>query len=385
MSKQKNPNGSGCYTKLKDGTVRWRQMRDGQVRELTAKTLKELQQKVDKIAGTAIRKDKIKVSQWFSFWLDVYVKPFSSAQTYDQYESLTRIHILPVIGERKITSIESIDLKGIIAKMNEKGLSSWTMKHTRKVLNLAFDQAVKDNKIDCSPVVDIKIPQKQAKIRKTFTPEELQKLMLQLKDSRWYWSLKFLLVTGLRRGEFLALKWSDIDFENRRIIVERSNSKSGLGDTKSRKVHYVPLSNAAIFALDKQKEILESEMNPILFNPELKKSDLIFPAQNGTMMRGDSYYNVISRAAKKANIQAYPHMFRHTFVYASKDVLSLSELQEALGHDESTTTLDIYGEMLGDTRATANKIDSAFNSLENEIKQIEQNKKSKILHFQKAK
>lgn len=384
MPKQKKPNGSGSFIKLKNGTVRWRQMIDGQVRELTAKTPKELQQKVENIIGTTIVKDKIKVSIWFSHWLEVYIKPFLDVATYNQYECLARLHILPVIGNRKMITIEPFDIKSVIAKMNENGLSTWTMKHARKVMNIAFEQAVNDKKIQANPVVDIKIPQKQAKIRKTFTNEELKLLFDALRDSRWYWSLKFLLVTGLRRGEFLALRWSDIDYDNRRIIIERSNSKQGLGDTKSRKIHYAPLSDVAVLALNKQKELLQNEMNPILFKPDLKKTDLIFPNQSGEMMRGDSYYNVISRAAAKLGIEAYPHMFRHTFVYTSKDVLSLSELQEALGHDESTTTLDIYGEMLGDTHKTAQKIDSAFESLEKEIEKIDSGSKSKIIKFPKA-
>lgn len=381
MPKQKNPNGMGCYDKLKDGRVRWRQMVDGKTRTITAKSMPELKEKVKKVADLPIIKNKIKVSEWFEKWLEIYIKPLKKQATYYQYKILYEQHIFPIIGNRLITSVKQYDIQQIIAKMNEKGLSTWTMKHVRKILHIAFDRAFKDKLIPENPVVDIEIPKKQAKPRKTITASELKILFENLKNTRWYWAFRFMLVTGLRRGELLALRWSDIDYENKRIVVDESNSASGLGDTKNSKVHYVPLSERAIYYLAKQKEMLQHEFNPILYNPELQKLDLIFPSENGTLMKSDSLNSVLDRINRKTGLHITPHMFRHTFVYMSKGHMTLSELQEALGHDESTTTLDIYGTMLSDTEKVANKIDEAFAALDEEINKIETKHQAKIINL----
>lgn len=385
MPKQKNPNGMGCYDKLKDGRVRWRQMVDGKTRTITAKSMPELKDKVKKVADLPIIKNKIKVSEWFEKWLEIYIKPLKKQATYYQYKILYEQHIFPIIGNRLITSVKQYDIQQIIAKMNEKGLSTWTMKHVRKILHIAFDRAFKDKLIPENPVVDIEIPKKQAKPRKTITASELKILFENLKNTRWYWAFRFMLVTGLRRGELLALRWSDIDYENKRIIVDESNSASGLGDTKNSKVHYVPLSERAIYYLAKQKEMLQHEFNPILYNPELQKLDLIFPSENGTLMKSDSLNSVLDRINRKTGLHITPHMFRHTFVYMSKGHMTLSELQEALGHDESTTTLDIYGTMLSDTEKVANKIDEAFAALDEEINKIETKHQAKIINLSERK
>jgi integrase len=78
-------------------------------------------------------------------------------------------------------------------------------------------------------------------------------------------------------------------------------------------------------------------------------------------------------------------MLRHTFVYMSKGLMTLSELQEALGHDESTTTLDIYGTMLSDSGKVASKIDEACNVLDKEINKIEEKYEGKVIPFRSRK
>ena len=386
-NRTRNPNGMGTIRKLPNGGYEWRQMKDGDLRTRTAKTLPELQEKIKEVANLPIIKSKYKVSDWFDRWLSVYVQPLKKAATYEQYNNLWEKHIKPKIGSNLIKKISSIDIQEIIADMNKKGLSTWTMKHTRKVLHIAFSQALKEKIIAENPVKDIEIPNKQAKPRKTLTIQELKIIFDALKETRWYWCFRFMLVTGLRRGEILALKYSDIDYRNRRIIVDESNSLNGIGDTKSAKVHYVPLSEEAIYFLSKQKEMLLERVNPALFNTDLKKLDLIFPSEDGHLMKPDSLNSVLDRINKKTGLHATPHMFRHTFVYMSKGRMNLKELQETLGHDESTTTLDIYGTMLSDTKTTAIKIDDVFKGLDDEMGKIEEKSKeieiAKVIDFNK--
>lgn len=383
MAKSKNPNGIGSYCKLKDGRYKWKQMVDGDTRQITARSPKELQEKVKRIVDLPIIKDKLKATDWFEKWLETYVKPLRKPATYDQYKIIYETHIKASLGNKRLANIKQYDIQQIIAEMNEKNLSAWTMKHARKIMNLAFSKAFDDKLIPENPVRKIEIPKKQAKPRKTIKTDELKIFFEHAKNTRWYWAFKFLLVTGLRRGELLALRWSDIDSENKRIVVDESNSSGGVGDTKSAKVHYVPLSELAKYYLQKQKEMLIDEKNPALYNDTLSKQDLIFPSKQGTMMKPDSFNSVLDRINKKANIHITPHMFRHTFVFMSKGKMTLSELQEALGHDESTTTLDIYGTMLSDTKEVANKIDRVFEELDEEMDKIEEKKECKIISLSK--
>ncbi len=405
MPRTRNPNGMGSIYKTKKGRYEWKQMIDGQVRVLSSNDLSELQEKIKKVANLPIIKDKTKVSDWFEKWLES-VKSLKKPETYNQYNALYKEHIEPVIGKRKLSNIKQYDIQSVITEMANKTrykkvknkktgkiekvdtgekLSTWTMKHTRKIMNIAFTKAFEDKLIAENPMSKIEIPNRQSKPRKTLNTSELKILFRYLKNTRWYWTFRFMLVTGLRRGELLALKWSDIDFDNRRVIVDESNGSGGIGDTKSAKIHYVPLSDQAVYYLNEQKNMLISETNPILHNKDLKKLDLIFPSENGSLLKPDSLNSVLDRANKKLSIHVTPHMFRHTFVYMSKGLMTLSELQEALGHDESTTTLDIYGTMLADTEKVAKKIDEAFKNLDTEMEKIEEKKPGIVVPFRRVK
>jgi|GEM_PF-1908811 len=401
MARTRNPNGMGTFYKTESGRHVWKQMVDGNVRVLSSNNLSELQEKVRKVADLPVIKNKTKVSEWFERWLE-NIKALKKEATYNQYKDIYEQHIKPVIGNRKLSKIKQIDIQNVITEMSKKTrfkrvknketgeyekvdteekLSTWTMKHARKVMSIAFTKAFKDKLIAENPVAEIEIPKRQAKPRKTLNTKELKILFEYAKKTRWYWAMRFLLVTGLRRGELLALRWSDIDYENKRIIVDESDSSTGVGDTKSAKIHYVPLSELAIYYLNKQKEMLIEKTNPSLHNENLQKLGLIFPSEDGTMMKPDSFNSVIDRINEKAGIHVTPHMFRHTFVFMSKGLLSRSELQEALGHDEGTTTEDIYGTMLSDTQKVATKIDDAFKTLEEEMDKIEETKIAKVIQL----
>lgn len=416
MAKSRNPKGLGHYYK-KDDLFCWKYVRDGNPIYRSSKTKKGLQEKVRKIIGLTVSNDKTKASVYFENYLEDIVRalspnPEEESATYLQYESIYRIHIKPVIGNFRMTSIKTADIQRVITTMNKKvyekkdkegnvverkiGTSTKTMKHAKTVMSVVFTQAFKVDKIISeNPVTeDIKIPEKQAKSRKTLTISDLIDFYDSIKKSRWYWSAKFDLATGLRRGELLALKCTDIEWDNNRIVVDESNSVTGLGDTKGRKVHFVPLSSIAKSYINQQITMLINERNKVTYKdngPQMtidefkKSSNLIFPAEHGGMIKPNTYYHTISRFAAKTGLKIHPHCFRHTFVYNMRKKLSLKELQEVLGHDESTTTLDIYGDMINDTiDDTAMQIDDVFSKIELLIekeKSQKDNQEYKIIDF----
>jgi len=340
-------------------------MIDGKKQYRSAKSIKDLKEKVKKIADLPVSSGKYKTDEWMQLWLSTYIEPLRKPATYNQYKILYEKHIKDAIGYRKLTGVTSPDIQAIIATMNRAGLSTWTMKHVRKILHIAFEKALEQKLVSENPVYKIDIPKRQPKPKRVFTAFELCRLFDVMKDSRWLYSVQFLLYTALRRGELLGLKWSDVNINDRHILIHEAETTTGPGDTKPARDHYIPLSDQAIECLNNQKDMLMHEYNPIMYNSTPEDKKYVFPARNGQAITPDCYRKTISNYAAKAGFKASPHAFRHTFVYLNRNRLTLKQLQDALGHDESTTTLDIYGNILdrGDDTVAAN-MTSVFNDLQ---------------------
>jgi integrase len=363
-SRTRNLNGMGNIYKTKDGRYEYRLMEDGELRFVSAKTQSELQEKIKRLNPVPAGNQKVKFYDWMDTYLEVYVKTLRKKGTYESYKYTWEHYIKPYIRDGYLKNKRTIDFQGIIAKQTERGMSESTLNNIWKVLNVAFKQAVEDKVIFENPIEGLKIPSVQKKAKKVLKVDELNRIFKYLETSRWYWPMHFLLYTGLRRGEFLGLKWSDLDYNEHIITVSDNLTDSGIGSTKESKVHYAPLSDKAIHCLAEFKKQLQAEANPACFQNE---SNIIFVSQRGTPMRPQSFNNVFRRIREDLGIHASPHSMRHTFVYYNKNKLSLSELKDALGHEDTTSTLDIYGNMLGDTNKVASKIDETYDELEGEM------------------
>lgn len=372
----RNLNGMGnLYYNKKTQRYEFKIMVDGRVRMATGKTAAIVNKRKKALIDLPENKEKINLYEWIELWLRNYIMPYKKPTTYKQYFDVYTCYIKPNIKNVPLRTVTVLDIQKIIAKMHERGLSASTMKQVRKVFNLSLARAKKDKYITINVAEEIEIPVVQQKARKVLKPDEIEKMFTFLETSRWYWPLRFMLVTGLRRGELLALKWSDIDEVNKVITISDNLTEAGLGTTKSNKVHYVPLSNTANMCLKEFRKQLEKESNHALW---VNETDIIFVGRNGLPIKPKSLNNVFRRVHEKTGIEVSPHSLRHTFVYYSKNKLTLSELKDSLGHDDSTSTLSIYGNMLFDTSTVASKIDTAFK----DISYKEEKKEGNVINFE---
>lgn len=367
MARTRNANGMGNIYKRPNDRYEWKQMIDGEMRYESDMDLSELRRKIKKVSGRSVNGDKTKLFDWMERWLDMYVKPYKKPSTYNNYKFAYEKYIKKYMKNIQIRHMTKQDVQKMITDLINDKYSPSLIKNVRKALSAAFISANEDEQlVDFNPTRDTKLPKGRKPVRKTLNLDELKTVIGKFLHSRWLYGILFMLATGVRRGELLALRWSDIDFKEKRVKIERNSTEYGEGTPKDDDYHYVPLSAHAINYLNGWKNQLQKEHNPAIY----KNADLIFVKQNGEALVPHSLNNIIDK--KQFDFKVTPHMFRHTFVYLSKGKISLSELQEALGHDQSTTTLDIYGLMLADTVTVAEKIETAFVELDEAMKEKRQ-------------
>ena len=208
------------------------------------------------------------MNEWLENVAKIKVRP-SSHQTYRGYIDH---HLAPNIGSIPLEKLTTMDLqklyrkllnKGRVdrveAKEQPKGLSAKTVRNINQVISSAMDFAVAQKIIPENPCKAVALPKVEHKEMQTIPAEQLQAFLQEAKATGVYEMYYIELATGLRRGELLGLKWTDIDWKNGIIKVRRQVARvdgqiveAPLKTKNSYRT--VTISQQAIEVLKQQKE-----------------------------------------------------------------------------------------------------------------------------------
>lgn len=165
-------------------------------------------------------------------------------------------------------------------------------------------------------------------------------------------------LTGMRRGELLALSWDDVDFLNSRLHVRRAVSGRKIAEPKSkysRRVISIPTTLMEMLKSEQLRQAVELPENP---------DNLVFPNQCGHLMDHSTLMrHVFWPALKRAGLPRVRfHDLRHSFasmlIHRGENV---KYIQRVLGHSSIQTTLDVYGHLLPEAGAeAAERLEQAF-------------------------
>jgi integrase len=176
-------------------------------------------------------------------------------KSYTDYESLLRHHIRPCLGARPLGAITQFDIQSLYAQMINRGLSPRTIEYTNAVLQSAFRQAVRWKMLAEDPCVGVDLPPSKRREMEALSVEESKRFPTVARESEWYALFALALTTGMRPSEYLALKWSDLDWQRGAASVCRTIQTSSAAwafyDTKrKRSRRAVKLQNFVLEALD---------------------------------------------------------------------------------------------------------------------------------------
>jgi integrase len=186
------------------------------------------------------KSDKLKpdmpFGDWLDFWYQNHCKPRLRPTTQQEYEVRIYKHIIPTLGAIPLNKLAQSDLQQfydqlksggrlIRADIYGKGLSDRTVRGCHITCRTALDRAVAEKLISSNPADGCKLPSDTKKEMQVLTPEEMQRLLIQAKEDGCYELLLLELSTGLRRGEILALQWSDLSPETGELRITKQVSR----------------------------------------------------------------------------------------------------------------------------------------------------------------
>jgi integrase len=310
------------------------------------KAVRELQEEIAKGEPDVSSHKKTTLDEFLKTWLAT-VKQNVRYKTYTMYEYLIRCHVQPVLGAKELQKIRRLEVQMLITGMREKGLSAKTVRETYRVLKRVLQQAVDwDMRVD-NPALKVEIPKKVHNEMKFLSDEQAQKFLREASKDRLGVLFHFALKTGMRPGEYLALRWSDVDLKNKRVTVQRALVESededfGFAEPKTaRGRRTIPLSESLVSLLEQHRKE-QPDAHRFTHN-------LIFPSTKGTPISRRNLerrnFKTILRNAKLPDMRLYD--LRHThatlLLMAGENPKVVSE---RLGHANVAFTLETYTHVL---------------------------------------
>ncbi len=370
--------GEGSVFQRKDG--RWVvqvELGDGKRKMYYVKTeregikkLREAQNELEK--GTLATGPQRKLKDYLEDWLENVHKDKLRISTYVKYKKLVR-YATEEIGDIWLQKLLPEDVRRFYTKMGKakeqggRGLSSKTIHEIHGVLHLALNNAVLWNYVPKNVCDLVKPPRVVSREATPLSLEQAQKLLSSVREHRLEVLLTMAVVTGMRRGELLALRWSNIDFELQTLLVLHTvdyippyGYVENEPKTKSGK-RVVSLPSFLIDML-KQHHAQQLEHRKKV-GDAWENRDLVFPDLLGGYFNPVHLYRLFTKLLQDAGV---PHMHFHDLRHSAATILlgmgvNMKVVQERLGHSDISITLGIYGHLLPSMQQdVTDKWDEAF-------------------------
>jgi integrase len=266
--------------------------------------------------------------------------------TLSDYESYLRVHLLPFFGRRALEQITPDDVEAFIAAKRQEGKAVKSILNYVGLLNTLFAYGIKRGWCARNPVRSVDKPRDRRDPEIRFLNQEELEALLGATPDDLLGRIEHVLylaaaMTGMRRGELLALRWRDVDWNAGQIRVRRTYTRGQFGAPKTRR------SSRAVPLAERLREELRRHRELSDYQGEL---DLVFcHPQSGRVLDPSRMRRRFQEAARSAELRPVRfHDLRHTFgTRMAAAGAPLRAIQEWLGHNDYRTT-SIYADYAPD-------------------------------------
>lgn len=296
--------------------------------------------------GGAVTASAMKLSDWLEQWLSLYL-PNIEQSTKDSYQETIANRINPYIGSLPLKALNTNIIQQWVNTLLGIELSAKTIRNAYNILKPALDKAVTVRLITHNPCIGVEKPKLKKYQANAYTKAEIHNILSLAKNSDLYLVLVLELSAGLRLGELMALKWSDIDLETGIISITKSlyagNGKKYVKAPKTLSgIRNIKVADKVLGVLKEEyKNYLAKKSNPDMF---YKDNNLVVCKDDGTPYHPDSVSKKWKKFIKKNNIRdARFHDLRHSNATAMiEEGVPIKAVQSRLGHSDISTTMNIY-------------------------------------------
>jgi integrase len=286
-----------------------------------------------------------------------------AATTFVRYKHMIERDIIPILGTVRLSKVETEHIERVQQVALKRGLSKQSCLHIHRLLHKAFKDAVRKRKVPKNIVSFVEAPIADERELVPMSRERLRLLIDAAQGTRLEVPVAVAAVTGLRRGEILALRWRNVNFNEGWLWVGES-----LEHTREYGVRFkAPKSKSS-----KRRVPLSPECAELLRSHKVAQDaakadagdyyddhDLVFPSPDGRPWPPDTLSAQFGKLAALVGLKGFRfHDMRHAFASLTlAGGVSVKEVQTLMGHSSPTVTLSVYARSLeGLGRAAVNDL-----------------------------
>jgi integrase len=287
------------------------------------------------------------VAQFLSSWLEVRRHNLAPT-TFIRYKRMVKHDVIPVIGTVQLLKVQIEHIERIHAVARKRGLSERSCLHIHRMLHTAFRDAVRKKKVLQNVVSLAEAPTPVERELVPMSRDRVRLLIAAARGSRLEVPVAVSSVTGLRRGEILALKWRNIDLDKGSLFVAESLEQTreyGLRfkcpKSKSSR-RFVPLSPECVELLHSHKAEQDAAKGSSAYCYD--DQDLVFSNPDGSPWPPDTFTAQFGKLAALVGLKGFRfHDMRHAFASLTlADGKPIKEVSVLMGHSSANVTLSVY-------------------------------------------
>jgi integrase len=330
-----------------------------EVADSLIKALRERQQ------GLPVTNDRQTIEQFITYWLEHHVRPSVRPRTYESYELISRVHLVPRLGRMQLQQLTPQHVQTLLGEKLKNGRAPQTVRHMRTVLRRALNFAMKWGFVARNVAALVDPPRVERHEVKSLTPEQARAFLDAAQGERLGSLYVLSLSLGMRQGEVLGLRWVDMDFESENPVLvvhqalQRIQREFRFVEPKTdRSRRTIALPKSVMRALQAHRKRQAAER--LAIGPAWEDFGLVFAAPNGSPIERKSLHKDFKRILAKAGL---PDCRFHDLRHSAASLLiaqgvPLRTIMELLGHSSIAITADIYSHLApAIMRDTADKMD----------------------------
>ncbi len=298
--------------------------------------------------------------------------------TKESYGRNLRVHVLPRIGSTVLQELDVGTLNRLYAELLATGrrghragtgLSPRTVRYVHTILHRALKDAVRWNRLVRNPTDQADPPRQKdvedaAPEMQTWSGPQLAAFLENTKDTRYGPAWMFLATTGMRRGEALGLRWTDVDLGTGKVAIRQTvvtvNHRTSFGKTKTGRARVIELDARTVAVLRQQKARQGEEL--LLVGIGYRDDGLVFTLPDGRPYHPERFSREFLRkqvSYNRAHAKApLPHLTVHGLRHSWATLaLRAGEhpkvVAERLGHANTNVTLNVYSHVVEGMQAQA--------------------------------